>query len=142
MLAKQTTQPCRTPGKGSTQSRILKPACSQDAVLYRALQFAKTTDVRFIWIDQDCIDHGDPDDFERHQHLVHNIFCSLGGQVGYGQQTISPEGPVDLLLDHEDVGEDFLERMQLFVIYPDESHFLKQWQAGFELELQGWKTNT
>lgn len=53
---------------------LVRKARSQDAVLYRAIQFAKSTNTARIWIDQDCIDQADSIDLEQHLHVVHKIF--------------------------------------------------------------------
>ncbi|KAI0438174.1 hypothetical protein F4803DRAFT_111579 [Xylaria telfairii] len=47
---------------------------AQTWVIHRALQFAKSRGIRYIWIDLECIDKDDPDDIESHLHIVHEIF--------------------------------------------------------------------
>lgn len=59
-----------------------RKARSQDAILQRAIEFAKATNTRFIWIDQDCIDQRDPGDIERHLHVVHKIFHQSRHAIG------------------------------------------------------------
>jgi hypothetical protein len=55
---------------------------SQNAVLHRAVQFARAYDVPFIWIDQDCIDQQDRIDVQRHLHIVHEIFYQSRYAIG------------------------------------------------------------
>ncbi|ESU18170.1 hypothetical protein FGSG_11431 [Fusarium graminearum PH-1] len=52
----------------------VRKARSQDAVLHRAIEFARSTNTPRIWIDQDCIEQYDPDDLQQHLHVVHKIF--------------------------------------------------------------------
>ncbi|KAF5642456.1 uncharacterized protein FTJAE_3613 [Fusarium tjaetaba] len=53
---------------------LVRKARSQDAVLFRAIQFAKSTHTARIWIDQDCIDQANSADLDQHLHVVHKIF--------------------------------------------------------------------
>ncbi|PNP50651.1 hypothetical protein THARTR1_08669 [Trichoderma harzianum] len=76
-----------THAKNNAQYKILaegfvRNARSQGALLQRAIQFAKSTGTRFLWIDKDCIDQSDPGDIERHLHVVHKIFSQSRHAIG------------------------------------------------------------
>ncbi|RYP43967.1 hypothetical protein DL768_009521 [Monosporascus sp. mg162] len=79
----------------STSDGSIRKARSQDAVLHRAVQFAKANDAPFIWIDNDCIDQADPVDVEQHLHIVHEIFYQSRHAIGLLSFHIVHESQVD-----------------------------------------------
>ena len=97
--------------KVSTGESVRK-ARSQDAVLRRAIQFARAANARFIWIDQDCIDQKDPDDIIRHFHLIHEIFYQSCHAIGLLSFRVSLQSQIDSIrYIHETLCLEELDRL-------------------------------
>ncbi|KAM6487407.1 hypothetical protein HDV62DRAFT_349844 [Trichoderma sp. SZMC 28011] len=91
-----------THAKNNAQYKILaegsvRNARSQGALLHRAIQFAKGTGTRFLWIDKDCIDQSDSGDIERHLHVVHKIFSQSRYAIGLLSFHIFHQTQVDFI---------------------------------------------
>ncbi|KAK1981454.1 hypothetical protein LZ30DRAFT_719978 [Colletotrichum cereale] len=125
----------------------VRKARTQDAVLFRAVRFAKANNCRFIWADQDCIDQTDSEDVERHSHVVHTIFYQSQHSIGLLSFHLFHQNQVDLLryvtngtclrdLDDLNKGSeagklqfsrDLMKALRLFAAIAEDKWFTRAW---------------
>ena len=51
-----------------------KPISCPPLVFHRAMQFARSRNCPYLWIDQECIDQKDSSDIEKHLKIMHRVY--------------------------------------------------------------------
>ena len=64
-----------------TTEETRKPRCPR-SVLFRAVRYAQSKRIPYIWIDQECIEQDDPADKEYYIRCMHEIFSQSRHTIG------------------------------------------------------------
>ena len=63
------------------KSHLRTPKCPNE-VLRRAIEYACKKQLKYIWIDQECIEQADPVDLQRHLQCMHLVFDKAVWTIG------------------------------------------------------------
>jgi hypothetical protein len=95
--------------KGSSGEISCTPSKAPDYVLSAAIHCASVSGIRLIWIDQECIDQGSPDDKENGIQSMDFVYEKSVRGLGIIPEPIKKKEHLEVLMRLKDVSHDYGE---------------------------------